>query len=158
LKSIIIAIQLSTTWKYYLITGDVVAYYPSIPIEKCINITGAFYMDHYHNGVTPTEHIELQEAHIFVRCLNIGNQELILRYKDRMYLQKCGLAMGITDSPDLANLVGWHFKKKCNILDNLLIPFYGRYINDVFAIVYTNSEEEALAHIETVKFDDCHIE
>jgi len=47
---------------------------------------------------------------------------------------------------------------ECNILTNQMIPFYGRYINDVFAIVYANSEEEALAHIQNVEFDDCRIE
>jgi hypothetical protein len=151
-------IKLSTTRKYFLITGDVVAYYPSIPIEKCIDIVGAFYMDHYHNGVTPTEDIKLHEAHIFLRCLAVGNQELILRYEDKMYLQKRGLAMGVADSPDLANLFGWFFERKCKILDDPLVPFYGRYIDDVFAIVYAHSEEEALAHIENVKFDDCRIE
>jgi hypothetical protein len=64
-----------------------------------------------------------------------------------MDLQKRGLAMGIVDSPHLAHLLGWYYERKCKILDNPLIPFYGRYIDDVFAIVYANSEEEALAHI-----------
>jgi hypothetical protein len=52
---------------------------------------------------------------------------------------------------------GWHFERKCKILDNPLIPFYGRYIDNVFAIVYANSEKEALVQIENVKFDDCCI-
>jgi len=97
-------IQLSMSRKFYLITRDAAAYYPSIPIEKCINIVGAFYMEFYHNGIMPTDTIKLHEAHIFLRCFNVGNQELILRYEDKMYLQKQGLAMGVADSPNLANL------------------------------------------------------
>ena len=97
-------IHLSTNQKFYLITGDVIVYYPSIPIEKCIDITCEFYMEHYHKGVTPTDDTKLHEAHIFLRCLHVGNRELILRYKDKMYLQKHSLAMGVADSPDLANL------------------------------------------------------
>ena len=50
------------------------------------------------------------------------------------------------------------YERKCNILNDPLVPFYGRYIDDVFAIVYANSEEEALAHIQNVEFDDCRIE
>ena len=61
-------------------------------------------MEHYHNRVTPTDDTKLHEAHIFLRCLHVGNHELILRYKDKIYLQKRGLAMGVVDSPDLANL------------------------------------------------------
>ena len=105
-------IQLSTHRKFYLITGNVVAYYPSIPIEKCIDITCEFYMEHYHNGVTPTDNTKLHKVHIFLRCLHVGNHELILRYKDKMYLQKCGLAMGVADSPDLANLFRLAFREK----------------------------------------------
>ena len=67
-------------------------------------------MEHYHNGIMPTDTIKLHEAHIFLRCLNVGNQELILQYEDKMYLQKRGLAMGIADSPDLANLFRMVFR------------------------------------------------
>jgi hypothetical protein len=35
---------------------------------------------------------------------------------------------------------------------------YGRYIDDVCAIVYANSGEEALSHLKTIQFDDCRIE
>jgi hypothetical protein len=115
-------------------------------------------MEFNHNSITPTNDSDLRKAELFIKCLQIGNRELILQYDDKMYLQKCGLAMGITDSPDLANLFGWHFERKCNILNDPLVPFYGRYIDDVFAIVYANSEEEALAHIQNVEFDDCRIE
>jgi hypothetical protein len=38
------------------------------------------------------------------------------------------------------------------------IPFYGRFIDDCFALVYANSEEEALASVQKVQFDDCRIE
>ena len=144
--------------KFYIITGDVVAFYPSIPIEKCIDIVTEFYLEHYHNGNVPTTEQGLREAEIFIKCLQVGNRELILQYDDKMYLQKRGLAMGVSDSPDLANLFGWFFECNNPTLNDPLIPFYGRYIDDICTIVYANSEEEALAHVETVKFEDCRIE
>jgi hypothetical protein len=38
------------------------------------------------------------------------------------------------------------------------IPFYGRYIDDVFAIVYASSEAEAMTIAESISFDGCNIE
>ena len=67
--------------------------------------------------------------------------------------------MGVADSPDLANLYGWYFEREAGILSDPTIPYYGRYIDDCFAIVYANSEAEALANVSnTIKFDGCVIE
>lgn len=66
--------------------------------------------------------------------------------------------MGVSDSPDMANLYGCHFENLTKILERPEIIFYGRYIDDCFALVYASSEEEAIAIVSTVKFDDCVIE
>ena len=75
-----------------------------------------------------------------------------------MYEQTRGLAMGVADSPDLANLYGWWFEWDIDILNHPLVPFYGWYIDDCFAIVYAHSEGEALAIVNNICFDDCIIE
>jgi len=66
--------------------------------------------------------------------------------------------MGVADSPDLANLYGWYFEKECGILSSPDIPYYGRYIDDCFAIVYASSEQDAINKVSIVKFDNCVIE
>jgi hypothetical protein len=66
--------------------------------------------------------------------------------------------MGVSDSPDLANLFGWYHKHMVQVLDHPLIPFYGRFIDDIFSIVYASSEAEALQIISIVKFKGCVIE
>jgi hypothetical protein len=66
--------------------------------------------------------------------------------------------MGVANSPDLANLYRWWFERDINIMNDPKIPFYSCFINDCFALVYANSEEEALASIHKVQFDDCRIE
>ena len=53
---------------------------------------------------------------------------------------------------------GWWFKDKCKVLVNLLIPFYGCYIDNVFTIVYTSTKAGAFVQLQIVQFDDCHIE
>ena len=55
-------------------------------------------------------------------------------------------------------LYGWHFEQKLQIHKHPLIPFYGRYIDDICAIVYASTREEALTIMSQVKFDDCVIE
>jgi len=151
-------IMLTPSRKFYIITGDVLAFYPSIPIDKCINIVTELYYEQYHEGKTPTMELGLYEAKIFIKCLWTTNQYLILQYEHKMYIQKRGLAMGIVDSPDLANLYGLFFDNTCNIHQHLLVPFYRRFIDIVFGIVYASSEAEAINIMNIVKFNDCVIE
>src|ERR1700683_2529590 len=103
----------------------------------CIDI----YLEHYHNDKTPTTDLGLHEAEIFIKCLQTSNRDLTLQYYNKMYLQKCSLAMGVADSPDLANLYGWFFERNNPTLNDPLIPFYGQYIDDICTIVSATSEE-----------------
>ena len=146
--------------KFYIVTGDVVAFYPNIPLQKCLDVVYQMYLMHYwwnRKDLHDSEPTAVQRH--FKRCMEVGNTELITQFQGQYYLQKRGLAMGVADSPDLANLYGWYFEDKVKILEHPLIPFYGRYIDDCLAIVYANSEEEAVALCaNTVKFDGCVIE
>ena len=66
--------------------------------------------------------------------------------------------MGVSSSPTLANLFGWFFERECKILEHPNIIFYGRYIDDCLAIVYADSEVEALSIVNKVKISTCTIE
>ena len=95
---------------------------------------------------------------LFILALCIGNLNLITQYNNLFYHQKNSLAMGVSDSPNLANLYSWWFKRNAQIMSHLLIPYYGRFINDILAIVYASSEAEALGILNLIKFDGCVIE
>ena len=41
---------------------------------------------------------------------SLPNTEVIFIHNDQLYEQTRGLAMGVADSPDLANLYGWWFE------------------------------------------------
>ena len=154
-------LQIDRSRQYFIVTGDVVAFYPSIPIELCIDIVVQLYSEFYLDGVAPNseEHHEaLMEAQVFIKCLQLGNRNLITQFMQKHYLQARGLAMGVADSPDLANLFGWFYERECDIMHDERVPFYGRYIDDCFAIVYAHSELEAINIISQVKFTDCVIE
>jgi len=148
-------INLDTNRRWFLVTGDVVAFYPSIPLGKCLDIAADMYAKHIGEA-TATE--ELKEMRLFLLCLRTGNENLITRYKDLVFKQTRGLAMGVADSPDLSNLYGLYFETQCKILENPLVPFYGRFIDDIFGIVYASSEAEAINIMKVVQFDDCVIE
>jgi hypothetical protein len=148
-------INLDSNRQWYLVSGDVVAFYPNVPLEQCLDITASLYEEYMG---APTTREELLELEVFLMCLRTGNKDLITRYKDLVYKQRSGLAMGVADSPDLANLFGWFFERQVKILDHPLIPFYGRFIDDIFGIVYASSEVEAVQIISVVKFDGCVIE
>jgi len=148
-------LKLDTNRRWFLVTGDVVAFYPSIPLQKCLDIAADMYAAYIGEAQT-TE--EMKEMRLFLLCLRTGNINLITRYKDLIFKQTRGLAMGVADSPDLSNLYGLYFENRLRILEHPQIAFYGRFIDDIFGIVYASSEAEALNIMNVIKFDGCVIE
>ena len=154
--------------KFFFVTGDVVAFYPNIPLRSCIDIITAMYEDWLLNNSTETTmpllepnslENNLVKLKIFKSAIEIGNTQLITLHGDRYFEQLNGLAMGVSDSPDLANLYGYHFEKQSNILHHPQVVFYGRYIDDCFSIVYAESANEARELLsKTIVFDNCVIE
>ena len=150
--------------RWYICTGDVVAYYPNIPIDHCINIVLAMYEEYIGTDkinldtVNDAENTLLLELTMFIRCLRVGNTHLITHFQGRYFEQIRGLAMGVADSPDLANLYGWHFERSSPVLTDARTAFYGRYIDDCLAIVYAQNEADALEFVSQIKFDECVIE
>ncbi|GLB46000.1 hypothetical protein LshimejAT787_5200010 [Lyophyllum shimeji] len=152
--------------QWFIATGDVVAYYPTIDLVNAKAIA----LDKYTEfrlgrkvvaGETLADSFDddlLNELRLFAKCLDVGNDNLIVQFEDKFFHQHRGLAMGVADSPDLANLYGLAFEEECGILDDVRVPFYGRYIDDCLAIVYARSEAEVKAILSVVKIDQCTIE
>jgi hypothetical protein len=146
--------------RWYIVTGDVVAFYPNIPIENCLNIINQMYLEHYWAAIPDHDapHNKKQQS-LFLRALRVGNTKLVTQFQGEYYEQLRGLAMGVSDSPSLANLYGVHFEKLAGVIHHAAIPFYGRYIDDCLAIVYASSETEAVDLMKnTINFDGCVIE
>ena len=153
---------------WYFVTGDVVAFYPNIPLDECISIVSDMYSDWVldNSGVDPDKHSFKQwmenpreRVEVFKFALETGNTKLIAQHGEEYYLQLNGLAMGVADSPDLANLFAAHFEQKCGILRDPKVAFYGRYIDDCFAIVYADNVDDAITTVASkVKYSKCTIE
>lgn len=151
--------------RYFILTGDVVAFYPNVNLDLCLTIVYEFYEEYLRARGVPDEWKDVYtenslewELKVFKEALHLGNTQLVFKYNEQFYLQLQGLAMGVADSPDLANLYGWYFERKANILADPRVPFYGRYIDDNLAIVYADSEQEAIDIVASqIQFDNCTI-
>ena len=153
-------LNIDTTRKWYIVTGDVVAFYPNIPLEKCLNVVKELHFEHYFAGqAQPYSRYNTDQQKFFSDCCDIGNTHLITQFNGQIYEQLNGLAMGVADSPDLANLWGHYFERKARVLQHPNIFYYGRYIDDCIAIVYAENNLEAINLLSNlIQFDNCVIE
>ena len=147
-------VELSRSRKAWIVSGDIVAYYPNIPLAPCINIVSKMWLDTIGNRLTA------EERHAFLRAMQIANQNLVIKFDGEYAKQIKGLAMGIACSPDLANLYGAHFENDILTKEpyKSAFAFYGRYLDDLLGIVYANSADEALALARTIVYEGVEIE
>jgi hypothetical protein len=153
-------LKLEPSRRYYICTGDVEAFYPNIPLESCLDITWHALCRKYDTALAdkyvPTADTRW-DPYLVHEALHAGNTGLYLQFHGKFYRQRRGLAMGVADSPDLANLYGAHFETNCEAVQSLRTAFYGRFIDDCLWIVEATSEEDALTFCRQLKFDNCNI-
>ena len=147
------ALKLDSYRKAYIVSGDIVAYYPNIPLQRCMLIVGNWWLK--EEG--PKWSQEWQ--HLFTRCFQFANKGLIIDFNGETAEQIKGLAMGIACSPQLANLYGARFENvvmKEKLMQERM-PFYGRYLDDVLGVVYAHSPDEALAIAKRITFEGVEV-
>jgi hypothetical protein len=142
--------------KLYIVSGDVVAFYPNVDVPLAHSIALEYMARHFAADSPLAEEVCAQWLKLFQECLTAADDELLCQFQGRYFKQARGLAMGVASSPDLANLYGCYHENQCEVLESEDVPFYGRYIDDVLALVYATSEEEALWLLESnVHFEGC---
>lgn len=151
---------LPTSRKVYLCTGDVVAMYPNIPIDVCMTRVSFLAKRWYSRGLE-SDITDDSFWKTFELAMKVGNTNLISQFDGKFYLQKRGLAMGVSDSPTLANIhaASYEFSIGKNLgkrKDQVL--FYRRYIDDVFCVLLADSEQEARQLLnDGVKIKGCEL-
>jgi len=109
-----------------LLSGDVRSMYTNVPRKELCDVIRKVlkrkskYPDH------------LQD--FLVRSVAFLNNTVFFRFKDQVYHQLEGIAMGLPCGPSLANLYLAYFEEEQNVGD---IPFYQRYIDDCFAVDFS---------------------
>ena len=135
-------LNIDTTRKWYIMTGDVVAFYPNIPLEKCLNVIKELHFEHYFVGqAQPYSRYNTNQQKFFSLCCDARNTQLITQFNGQIYEQLNGLAIGTGDSPDLANLFFWghYLECKAHVLQHPIIFYYGCYIDDCIAIEFAEN-------------------
>ena len=147
-------LKLDARRKRWIVSGDIVAYYPNIPLNKCLKIVAQWWLE------TEGQRVTAEERGLFLSCFFAANRELLIDFDNESAIQIRGLAMGIACSPDLANLYGAHFENPILERDDMKskVPFFGRYLDDVLGIVYAQSADEALAIARNIAYEDVEIE
>ena len=150
------ALQLNRYRKKWIISGDVVAFYPNVPLQSCLKIVAQWWLrtEGQKEGVTK------EDTQLFLSCFFAANRELLIDFDDESAIQIRGLAMGIACAPDLANLYGAHFEN--DILSSprmrANVPFFGRYLDDLLGIVYADTADEAMSYALDIKYEGLEIE
>ena len=146
-------LSLDKSKKAWIISGDIVAFYPNIPLQKCLRIVQGMARDFYKD-----------ESQVFRTmlnmALNICNQNLVIEFQGEYCEQIKGLAMGIACSPDLANLYGSYFENQIlasNVELKQRLAFFGRYLDDVLGIVYADSRAEASRLAALIQYEDVEL-
>jgi hypothetical protein len=67
-------INLDSNHQWYLVSSNIVVFYPNVPLEQCLYITTSLY-EEYMGALTT--HEELLELEVFLMCLQTGNKDLI---------------------------------------------------------------------------------
>lgn len=148
----------------YFVSGDVVAFYPNIDVRVAHNAA----CEKFVRWLAETDEDWVTEdnvgdlAWLFRESLEAADSDLVCKFQGKFYRQVRGLAMGVASSPDLANLYGLIFELAAFGKDMHRFPdiaFYGRYIDDILALVYATTEAEALSLIQdNLDFHNCTIE
>jgi hypothetical protein len=86
--------------KNFIVMGDIVIYYPNIPVDRAVPIVLTMFMEFAERVGLPQHN-----KHTFITCMQIAvKSPLFMRHASVTYEQIHRVPMGATCSPDIANL------------------------------------------------------
>jgi len=87
-------IRLSQHQKVFIVTGDIVTYYPNIPVDLAVPIVLKLFMKYTEENSYTT-----QQKHIFISCLQIAvKSPLFMKFEDEFFEQIRGVLMDVTST------------------------------------------------------------
>jgi hypothetical protein len=140
----------------WIVVGDVVAYYPNIPIDNLRRIIRERFRVQINKEWPNEPELNATRCDIMYACLQVATEPAIVKYQDLYFQQIGGLPMGYAASPCFANIYGDEYERP--IVENEpRILFYGRFIDDLFAIIDAPTALEALNIANTIRIDGVDI-
>jgi hypothetical protein len=138
--------------KAWIVSADVVAFYPSIPLEEAKRALATFYFrvicpDLQRNGYFPNGNEATRVQQSYKDMAEVALFPPVMTYLPHIFVQKRGLPMGAAGSPDVANIYGIEAEMKFmgpTVRKDPRCLFYGRYLDDIFTIILAETPAEAL--------------
>ena len=73
-------VNLNHQRSWWLVTGDVVAFYPNIPLQRCMDIVYDLYEEYLWQTMDPRSETTKVLLKVFKQCLYIGNTRLMTKF------------------------------------------------------------------------------
>ena len=149
-------VQLQEGRLWTLITGDVVMFYPNIPLNDVEVFTVIMWNKWLWNqsqktqDCLPTTEQFHEIFHMAITNLLVSGQE------GQVYLQIKGLVMGVASSLDVVNLYGFYYEEFQLHPIKYNLAFYSRYIDDIFPIVYQDHPSGQWLHAKALMEHHVH--
>ena len=123
------------------VSFDVCSLFTNVPLNETINIIA----DHIYSDqaqITPSF-----DKKLFINLLEIATAGMFI-YKDQLYRQVDGVAMGNPLAPTIANFFLAHLENQIFLSSLPFYPsFYSRYVDDIFCIFRSNVECDDFLHL-----------
>jgi hypothetical protein len=150
LQKVAIPPRMVADQKIFIITADIVAYYPNVPVQDAVEVIKEMWLWLLCERSVPKVYAEL-----FNDLLELNTRlPNVCQFLEEYFIQQRGLAMGMHCAPDLANLYAAFYEEKF-IPAHQNILFYRRFIDDLFFLVRAESPEQAAALVRGLKLPGC---
>lgn len=133
-------LKLDPEKKYVIVTADVESFYTNVPISACRDIVK-------ENVTGSPALIQLLE-----QAVEYVNSYQLVKFGERTFLQRKGLAMGVGCSPDLANLYAARYEQTFANRDDVI--FFCRYMDDIFIILDKSKPGELMNVLNSLVYEN----
>ena len=115
----------------FLVTGDVTALYTNMRFDRTLETVRTALQKH-PDPKRPDD--------LLLKLLDITMRNNDFEFDGETYLQICGMAMGKTYAPGLADIYMEEFDEKAHLY-HILLHLYFRFLDDIF-FIWTGSEDD----------------
>src|SRR5436190_3915956 len=115
----------------YLVSFDVEALYPNVPMDKTLNLVNDWLL---------SLNLSPQEIKEYMILINLCMKQNTFQFNNKYYTQLDGTAMGNPLSCLLANIFMGHFEILAIETINYFPRIWKRYVDDVFAVFNKNQD------------------
>jgi len=156
-------VKIPTGRKAFIVSADVVAFYPSVDLTTLREILHDFMENsiipmEVNQGKIPLSAVE-KRTQYYDWLFHIAIAGPVMTFNKKIIYQHRGLPMGAAGSPDAANIFRIWYKLMWmdNVTGNDDILFYGRYLDDIYCIVLADTPAEASEMLSFVSLGDVNL-